>query len=98
MPSGKYFVSFNVECEHEELSEKQYIIGIDLGIKDLLITSNGLVFDNQKLTYKYEKQLTKLQRQLCVMQRGSNNYKKQTKKIKQLQSCAESPLLQVWDG
>lgn len=83
-PSGKYFVSFNVECEHSLLSQNNNSIGLDLGVKDLLITSDGEVFDNQKLTYKYESKLTKLQRQLCKMQRGSNNYKKQTRKIAKL--------------
>lgn len=83
-PSGKYFVSFNVECEHSLLPQNNNSIGLDLGVKDLLITSDGEVFDNQKLTYKYESKLTKLQRQLCKMQRGSNNYKKQTRKIAKL--------------
>jgi len=83
-PSGKYFVSFNVECEHEILLQNNNSIGLDLGVKDLLITSDGEVFDNEKLTYKYENKLTKLQRQLCKMQRGSNNYKKQTRKIAKL--------------
>ncbi|HCQ91335.1 MAG TPA: transposase, partial [Clostridium sp.] len=58
--------------------------GIDLGIKDLLITTDGEPIDNQKLTYKYEKKLAKLQRQLCKMQLHSNNYKKQTDKIAKL--------------
>lgn len=84
VPSGKYFVSFNVECEYIELPENSNSIGMDLGIKDLLITSDGVVYNNQKLTYKYEKKLTKLQRQLCKKVRHSNNYKKQTKKIAKL--------------
>ena len=81
VPSGKYFVSLNVECEYEELPQNNNSIGMDLGIKDLLITSDGETIGNQRLTYKYENQLTKLQRQLCKMVRGSNNYKKQTKRI-----------------
>lgn len=84
VPSGKYFVSFNVECQHEELSKNNNSIGIDLGIKDLLITSDGETFDNQKLTYKYENKLSKLQRQLSHKKIGSNKYKKQTKKIAKL--------------
>lgn len=83
-PSGKYFVSFNVEVEHKILSQNNNAVGMDLGIKDLLITSNGETFDNNKLTYKYENKLTKLQRQQAKMIRGSSNYKKQTKKIARL--------------
>ena len=84
VPSGKYYVSFNVECEYEEIPKNNNLIGMDLGIKDLLITSDGVVYSNQKLTYKYEKKLAKLQRQLCKKVRHSNNYKKQTKKIAKL--------------
>lgn len=80
-PSGKYFVSFNVECNHNVLPKNNNSIGMDLGIKDLLITSDGTIYNNQKLSYKHEKQLAKLQRQLCKKVRHSKNYKKQTKKI-----------------
>lgn len=83
-PSGKYFVSFNVECEHKIIEKNNNAIGMDLGIKDLLITSDGEVKDNLKLTYKYEDKLAKLQRQQAKMVRGSNNFKKQTKKIARL--------------
>ena len=81
VPSGKYYVSFNVECEHEELPETEKFIGLDLGISDLLITSNGETFENNKLTYKYEKKLAKLQRQLAKKEKGSKNYNKQRIKV-----------------
>jgi len=80
-PSGKYFVSFNVECEHKELKQNNNSLGMDLGIKDLLITSDGEVFDNKKLTYKYELKLAKLQRQIAKKKIGSNKWKKQRVKI-----------------
>lgn len=83
-PSGKYYVSIDVEVEHENLPKVNKAIGLDLGIKDLLITSNGEVFNNKKLTDKYEKQLVKLQRQQAKMINGSNNFKKQSKKIARL--------------
>ena len=41
VPSGKYFVSILVETEHTPLESTVCMIGIDLGIKDLLITSDG---------------------------------------------------------
>ena len=62
--SGKYYVSILVETEHKELAHTNHNIGIDLGIKDLCITSDGKVYENQKIIKKYEKQLVKLQRQL----------------------------------
>lgn len=84
-PSGKYFVSFNVEVENEVvLPVNNNAVGMDLGIKDLLITSHGEVIDNNKLAYKYENKLAKLQRQQAKMIKGSNNFKKQSKKIARL--------------
>jgi len=84
VPSGKYFVSLNIECKHEELPKNNNTIGLDLGISDLLITSDGEVFENNKLTYKYEKKLAKLQRQLAKKQKGSKNFNKQRIKIAKL--------------
>ena len=41
VPSGKYYVSVLVETEHIPLQETEGKIGLDLGIKDLCVTSNG---------------------------------------------------------
>ena len=83
-PSGKYFVSILVDAEHEVLDSTGSAIGLDLGIKDLLITSDGYKFDNQKPTYKYEKKLARLQRQLSRKQKGSNNRNKTRIKVARL--------------
>ena len=84
VPSGKYFVSFNVEVEHVISSKNEYTVGIDLGIKDLLITSDGEVINNEKITYKYEKRLAKLQRKLAKKNNGSKNRNKQRIKVARL--------------
>ena len=81
MPSGKYYVSILVETEHKELVHTTGSIGIDLGIKDLCITSDGKIYENLKITRKYEKQLVKLQRQLSHKEKRSKNYYKTKKKI-----------------
>lgn len=84
VPSGKYFVSVLVETEHKILPQNSNMVGIDLGIKDLLITSDGEKFDNIKMTNKYEKKLAKLQRQFAKKQKGSENRNKQRIKIARL--------------
>lgn len=81
VPSGKYFVSILIETEHISLEHTNNSIGIDLGIKDLLITSDGEKFDNLKLTKKYEKKLAKEQRKLFHKEKGSKNYQKQRIKL-----------------
>ena len=64
VPSGKYYVSILVETEHEELPHRNQNIGLDLGIKDLCITSDGVRYENPKIIKKYERKLSRLQRQL----------------------------------
>ena len=81
VPSGKYYVSILVETEHEELRHTDKNTGLDLGVKDLCITSDGTKYWNPKTIRKYEKKLAKLQRQLSHKEKRSRNYYKQKKKI-----------------
>lgn len=81
VPSGKYFISVLVETEHIPIESTGYMIGVDLGIKDLLITSDGEKFDNIRTTKKYEDKLIKEQRRLSHKVRGSKNYEKQRIKV-----------------
>lgn len=81
VPSGKYYISFNIEIWVQELPKTEKEIGLDLGIKELLITSDKEHFENPKTLYKYEKQLAKLQRQLAHKKKFSNNWYKQKHKI-----------------
>ncbi len=81
VPSGKYYVSILVETEHEELPHTDKTTGLDLGVKDLCITSDGTKYWNPKTIRKYEKKLAKLQRQLSHKEKRSRNYYKQKKKI-----------------
>ena len=82
VPSGKYFVSVLVEEEDLVPLEKiENVIGIDLGIKDLLITSDGDKFDNIHLIDKYEMKLAREQRRLSRKIKGSNNWNKQRIKV-----------------
>jgi putative transposase len=80
-PSNKYFVSFNVEVEHEVLPESKNMIGFDLGIKEFIIDTNNVHIENPRVLKQYEDKLTKLQRQQAKMVKGSNNFKKQSIKI-----------------
>jgi putative transposase len=82
----KYYVS--VIVDEKEIKEKQVnatsIVGIDLGIKDLVITSNGEKYANPKNIYKYEKRLKRLQRKLSRKVIGSKNYQKTKQQIARL--------------
>ena len=81
VPSGKYYVSILVEAEQEELPHTNQNIGLDLGIKDLCITSDGKKYENPRTIKKYERKLSRLQRQLAHREKGSSNYQKKKKEI-----------------
>ena len=83
-PSGKYYVSILADCENFQMKPTGAMVGIDLGIKDLLITSDGDKFENPKTLYKYEKKLAKEQRKLAKKKIGSNNRNKQRIKVARL--------------
>lgn len=80
-PSGKYYVSVLVNTEHIPIESTGSCVGIDLGIKDLVITSDGEKFVNPKLIKKYQDKLTKEQRRLAHKKKGSKNYEKQRIKV-----------------
>jgi len=84
VPSGKYFISVLVDVEIQQLPKNDNMIGFDLGLKEFLIDTNGNHIERPRALYQYEAKLKKLQRQLCKMEKHSNNYKKQTKKIAKL--------------
>ena len=76
-PSGKYYVSVLIDCEEQEkLSKSENEIGIDLGIKEFAITSDGEMIENSKYLRKSEKRLRKLQKDLSRCQKGSKNREK----------------------
>lgn len=72
--SGKYLVSVLVEKDDEQpLPKTGCSVGIDLGLKEFAITSDGVKYDNPKYLAKSEKKLVKLQRQLSRKSKGSKN-------------------------
>ena len=76
-PSEKYYVSVLVDCEEQEkLPQSNNEIGIDLGIKEFAITSDGEMIENPKYLRKSEKRLRKLQKDLSRCQKGSKNREK----------------------
>lgn len=81
VPSGKYFIAIFVETEHIPMNSTGCVVGVDLGIKDLLITSDGDKFENIRTTKKYEEKLAKEQRKLAHKVKGSKNYEKQRIKV-----------------
>ena len=85
--SGNYLLSILIEMEDTELKRFKHTdkqVGIDLGVKDFVITSDGEVFENKHFLKKEEKKMKRLQRQLSRKVKGSNNREKQRVKIAKL--------------
>ncbi|MFV0559533.1 MAG: RNA-guided endonuclease TnpB family protein [Enterococcus sp.] len=92
--SGKYYISLLCKEEVSELPKSNSAVGIDLGITDFAILSNGQKIDNNKFTSKMAKKLKREQRKLSkrallAKQKGINlfeakNYQKQKRKVARL--------------
>ena len=81
---NKYYMSLLVETEIEPLEKTNKMIGLDLGIKDLIVDSNGKKYKNHKYLTKSQEKLAREQRKLSKMVKGSNNRNKQRIKIARL--------------
>ena len=83
-PTGEYFVSILVETDHKKFEKTGKEVGIDLGIKDFVITSDGYKYKNNRWTGTYAKKLKENQRHLSKKIKGSSKYNKQKLKVAKL--------------
>lgn len=74
--TNKYYCSICVDVEQEEYEHTGQVIGIDLGIKDLVIDSDGNKYSNPKYQAKAEKKIKHLQRLYSKKTKGSKNQEK----------------------
>lgn len=85
-PSGKYYVSLCcTDVELITLPKTNNSVGIDLGIKEFAITSDGVKYDNPKYLQKSLDKLAKLQRELSRKTKDSSNRNKARIKVAKLQ-------------
>ena len=81
---NKYYVCICVEEEIPYVkSNSLSVIGIDMGIKSLITTSEGISYGNPNYLKKYEKKIKGLQKVLSRKIKGSNNYNKYKKKLQE---------------
>ena len=82
--SGNYFLSILVDIPQDELvrfKHTKQCVGIDLGVKDFVITSDGEVFENKQFFKRQEQKVKRLQKQLSRKVKGSHNREKQRVRI-----------------
>ena len=79
--SGRYFVSFSCEVDIQPLPKTGTVIGVDLGIKDVAVTSDGEKTGNPRHLKRRLKHLKRQQRRLSRMKKGSNRRNRQRAKV-----------------
>ena len=84
MKGGKWYISYVVEKTKEQPRAIVDAVGIDLGIKDFLMTSDGEAVPNPKLLDVQLALLARKQRQLSKKQKGSSNRKKAQLQVNRL--------------
>ena len=82
LPCEEYYLSILVDGDlTHKVKESKASVGIDLGVKDFVITSDGEVFDNLRFKKSKAKRIKRLQHQLSKKQKGSNNRNKTRVKL-----------------
>ena len=79
--ADRYFVSILVEEDIKPLEVTPKMVGLDLGLKSMVITSDGRTHGNPKFFHKDEKKLAKAQRQHAKKKKGSKNRNKARLKV-----------------
>ena len=82
--ADRYFVSFCSEVEIEPMPKLTKSVGIDLGLTDFVITSDGEKIKPLKALIKHQAKLAKLQRVMSKKVKGSNNRNKARIKVAKL--------------
>ncbi|MDA2922724.1 transposase [Patescibacteria group bacterium AH-259-L07] len=70
---GQYFVSISCQVKINPFPKNKNTVGLDLGIKNFAVCSDGKIYDNQKILNKYESKLRYKQKQLSKKNKGSKN-------------------------
>ena len=86
LPCGEFYLSILVDGDltHKGLRDTNNVVGIDLGVKDFVITFEGEVFDNLHFKKSQSNKIKSLQRHLSRKQKGSNNRNKARIKLAKL--------------
>jgi putative transposase len=79
--AGRYFVSILVEEDIAPMPRANKVVGLDLGLKSMVVTSDGEAIGNPKFFARDEKKLARAQRRLSKKKKGSRNREKARRKV-----------------
>ena len=81
MAAGRHFVSFMVEEAIQHAPASTQSVGIDLGLKDVIITSTGKKTGNPRHVRRYQRRLKRTQRRLSRKRKGSGRWHRQKRRV-----------------
>lgn len=82
--ADRWFIAIKYEIEQPTVSSNRPSVGVDIGIKELAVTSTGKVFSNPKAYRHNRKRLKRAQRRVSKKVKGSKNRAKAVKKLAKL--------------
>lgn len=82
--ADRWFMAFKYEVVKPSVAANRLTIGVDVGIKELAVCSNGKVFANPKAYKRLSRRLKRLQRRVSKRVKGSNNRQKAISKLSKL--------------
>ena len=90
---GRYFISFMTEEDIKLKAKTKQTVGVDLGIKDVAVTSDGWRSGAPRNTYQYARQLKLAQRKLSRKKKGSGRWHRQHKRVARIHAKIASSRL-----
>jgi len=84
--AGRWFVSLTCKVEVPDTAPRPRtkVVGVDVGIKSLAVTSDGQVFENPKALARVQRRLRRAQKALARKQKGSRNREKARRRVAKL--------------
>ncbi|MEN9244065.1 MAG: RNA-guided endonuclease TnpB family protein [Gloeomargarita sp. DG02_5_bins_242] len=82
--ADRWFIAVKVDVQKPEMPSDRPSVGVDIGIKDLAVCSNGKVFANPKAYRRMSKKLKHLHRAVSRKVKGSNNRNKAVRRLAKL--------------
>lgn len=81
--AGKYYACFACQVDPEPLEKTGAVVGIDMGVSNLVTTSDGEFFEPPKFLRQSERKLRRQQRKVARRKKGSNRRRKAVKQLQQ---------------
>ncbi|MFE1748681.1 RNA-guided endonuclease InsQ/TnpB family protein [Coleofasciculus sp. H7-2] len=82
--ADRWFIAIKYEIELTTVASERPTVGVDIGIKELAVCSNGKVFNNPKAYRRMSKRLKRSQRRVSKKVKGSKNRVKAVRKLAKL--------------